>query len=437
MKKGSLALFLTLLLALLGAGVSALTIIEHLLLEISEETGLTLESGLCTIGATFNCKKVIGSEWSLILGIPLGYFGVAFYLLLFALTVAAFDEKFVGRTLAGATLFTMSLLASVFSVYLYLVSELKIGALCPLCLTTYGINFLLLISTYLICPSVSLRERRKLGIAGLVRYPLLLLRIGAPRESSAPTIARIWLVAGLLAVFFIGALPDFIASQFVIPTVERASDSERLAKGVESWSKSPVQKIALSLDGGLQGDHFKGSPQAPVVIVEFSDFECPACRGTHIALEAVLKEFEASIVFVHKDYPLDHACNSNISKPFHRMACFAAEVARCAGEQGKFFETADFLYKSPILTRRSNLKKSKEDVFLSSEVLGLDEQGLRECVASRRHRPKIKGDIAAGDTLELAGTPSIWVNGKKLQVIHPTVLRAVISEILGDLPAQG
>jgi protein-disulfide isomerase len=228
------------------------------------------------------------------------------------------------------------------------------------------------------------------------------------------------------------ALPDYISNRLVYPRAQSAQDSEQATRALELWHTAPVQNISFTAEAGFLSDSFKGSADAPVTIVEFSDFQCPACRSAHLALSPIWEEFGDRVLFVHKNYPLDHACNPSIPQPFHRLSCFAAEFVRCAGEQGMFPQAADLMFRSPVLNKNRDGEAEKAALFDAGEQLGFDRVGLEECVASGRHRAKIVADIAEADGLGLEGTPTFWIAGKKVPSISPEVIRSVLLEALSD-----
>jgi len=431
MNKQRVLLVLILLLGLAGILVSALTVYEHVLLRLSAETGLMLESGLCKAGATFNCKKVIGSEWSYLFGIPLGYFGIAFYLVILGIAVTAFEERFVSKISSASALLLLTLMGALSSIALFWISSVEIGALCPLCLTTYGINLVLLVAAYFLDPAQAIAARLRQGVICLGQFPRVLLKSRAAAGGSfAPAVARIWFVTALLGLLWMWALPDYLGNQFVLPQAQNQHLVEQEEKAVAAWEKAPLQEIPVSADNGVFGDYSKGPLDAPIRVVEFSDYECPACRASSVGLGDVFKEFQAKVLLVHRDYPLDQACNPGITQPFHQSACLAASIARCAGEQGKFHEVSEMLFQHPALDSHSKSKDVRETLISTAAGMGLDRQGLEECLSSGRHLDKIRKDVAEGDRLGLEGTPSYWINGRKLQVVTPSAFRKVFEEIL-------
>jgi protein-disulfide isomerase/uncharacterized membrane protein len=430
MNKQRILLLVIALLSLAGVIVSALTIYEHVLIQMSAQTGLTLESGFCKIGATFNCKKVIGSHWSYLFGIPLGYFGIAFYLLILGLAVTAFEERFMALFSSASTLLLVTLSGVIASVLLFYISSVEIGALCPLCLTTYGINILLLFASYVLDTGHGFGARLRQGMSCATAFPGVLLGLRGAGNSFGPAVARIWVLTAFLGLLWMWALPDYLGNQFVLPQAQDQHFIEQENKALAAWEKAPVQDISLSLDAGAFGDYFSGTLDAPIRVVEFSDYECPACRTSSVALADVFTEFSSKVLLVHRDYPLDDSCNPSIPQPFHLSACFAANLARCAGEQGKFKEASAMLFQHPALETRASPEAIREPLLASLSGMGLDRQGLEECVSSNRHLEKIRSDAAEGDRLGIEGTPSYWVNGKKLAIVTPTTLRRIFEEIL-------
>lgn len=143
-----------------------------------------------------------------------------------------------------------------------------------------------------------------------------------------------------------------------------------------------------------------GPENAPIVIRAFEDLECPACRGAKAGVDAMLAKYGDRVRFIWNDFPLPPATHPN--------ARVAANAARCAEEQGKFWEMADLLY-----AEQSSWSKAG-DVGASFRTyanrIGLDEQGFRACYDSRRHDNKIADDLAEGRANGVNSTPTFFVN---------------------------
>lgn len=141
-----------------------------------------------------------------------------------------------------------------------------------------------------------------------------------------------------------------------------------------------------------------GNKDAPVLIEEFSDMQCPACATISPQVEKAVKNNPsiAKMSFFH--FPL----------PQHPFAFAAAEAVECAGDHGKFWDYLNLTFL--------NQKGLNQDSFLPmAKTLGMDEAQFQSCLTSGKKREFIKQDIAEGKKRMLAGTPTIYVNGKEVR----------------------
>jgi protein-disulfide isomerase len=155
-------------------------------------------------------------------------------------------------------------------------------------------------------------------------------------------------------------------------------------------------------------DPAKGSAEAPLVLVEFGDLQCPACyqcaRETLPAVEAAYVQ-TGKVRLVYLDLPLD----------FHPQAFAAAVAAQCAGRQGKFWEYHDEIFK--------HLRYSAEDFARYAETLGLDSNAFAACLDDPEVATGIREDIAQAKTLGVAATPTFLLarpkeGSDKLEVLE-------------------
>lgn len=137
-----------------------------------------------------------------------------------------------------------------------------------------------------------------------------------------------------------------------------------------------------------------GSRDAPVEVIEFADYECPYCRKMESNLKELRSEFQGQVVFAFKDFPL----------PMHKHAEKAAEAARCAGREGKFWEYHDLLFEKSGALDPAQLKEY-------ARTLGLDGAKFDGCLDSGAEAAGIKENVEEGGRLGLTGTPSVFVNG--------------------------
>lgn len=166
-------------------------------------------------------------------------------------------------------------------------------------------------------------------------------------------------------------------------------------------------------DVSIENAYIRGPKDAPVVLVEFADYECPYCIKINPQLQQLQKEYGNRLAVVYKDFPL----------PMHHQAEKAAEAGRCAGEQGKFWEMHDVLFYSKQL----EIDELKEH----ARVLQLDGDRFDKCLDDGAETAAVKKDKDEGTKLGLNGTPSFFVNGHFISGAQDyNALREVIDEQL-------
>ena len=181
---------------------------------------------------------------------------------------------------------------------------------------------------------------------------------------------------------------------------------QRFVESLRSQSKivvhlqpPPVVRAAVSTDGAP----VRGAKDAPVTLVEFSDFHCPFCNRAQGTIKQVLERYPGKVKLVYRDFPLER---------LHPQARAAAEAARCANDQGKFWEYHDVLYANAPRGGPDDLRKYAEQVHL-------DVPKFEQCVAGGTHRAGVQRDIDDGSRLGVTGTPAFFVNGRAFQGAQP------------------
>ncbi len=159
----------------------------------------------------------------------------------------------------------------------------------------------------------------------------------------------------------------------------------------------------------------KGDVRAPVKIVKFEDFECPFCKAVQPTLAELVKKYDGKVRIFHKDLPLNE---------IHPKAELAAEAARCAGDQGKYWQYHDTLYKN-------SPKLSPTDLKAYAKEIGLNSESFDQCLASGKHSSGVQQDLNEGAQLGLTGTPAFFINGREISGAQPLeVFSAIVDEEL-------
>jgi protein-disulfide isomerase len=147
----------------------------------------------------------------------------------------------------------------------------------------------------------------------------------------------------------------------------------------------------------VDDDAVKGDSDAPVTIIEFSDFECPFCtRFYQNTLSQIDEKYikTGKVKFVYRDFPLN----------IHANAQKAGEAAECAGEQGKFWEMHDKLFDDGVSGGVDSFKQYASD-------LGLDTTKFNECLDSDKMASEVQKDFSDGSAAGVSGTPAFFING--------------------------
>jgi protein-disulfide isomerase len=174
--------------------------------------------------------------------------------------------------------------------------------------------------------------------------------------------------------------------------------------GAQADSQPP-----LPAELAIQGAPSKGSPNAPVTIVEFSDFQCPFC-GRHFqqTFDPLEREYIATgkVRYVFRHFPLER---------IHPQAFKAAEAAECAGEQGKFWEMHDRLFANQQALLPDNL-------LMHAQAVGLDSRRFAACFAGQAATARVRADMALASQAGVTATPNFFLGtpipGGKIKVIR-------------------
>ncbi|GBE41926.1 disulfide bond formation protein D precursor [bacterium BMS3Bbin09] len=159
--------------------------------------------------------------------------------------------------------------------------------------------------------------------------------------------------------------------------------------------------------------YIRGNLNAPVTIVEFSDFQCPYCSRLQPTLKHVLETYPDKVKLIFKNFPLS----------FHKQAKNASKAVFAAGEQGKYWEMHDLVFE--------NFNKLSEAKFKElASKLGLDLAMFMKDYKSNKYDARIKQDIELGTSIGVRGTPSLFMNGKRMGVRSFEAFKASIEGYL-------
>lgn len=203
----------------------------------------------------------------------------------------------------------------------------------------------------------------------------------------------------------------------ILAQVRRSRESRVKAAFLASLRTQAKIQILLAtpqMDVAIGDSPVRGKKDAPVIVVEFADFECPFCQQMQPALDRLFKEYGDRLAFVMKEFPL----------PIHPHAEKAAEAARCANDQGAFWSYHDLLFQD---RNKLEVPQLKDD----ARTLGLDAARFNQCLDSGQQAAAIQKDFAEAQQLGLTGTPSFFINGHYFSgVVSYETLREYVEQQL-------
>ena len=315
----------------------------------------------CAISDGFNCETVAESNYSVTLGLPNAVWGIFGYIFMFIIACCGF---FKGGKKYFAALGGLIGFSVVVSITLALIAYCIISSFCLYCSCTYITNIVMLIVFFAEWYRLkfSIKELFLSGVDFLVSYS--------------------WLEAAfaVACVFTMLVYPHY-------------------------WERS-VRLGGNLLQGTTEeGVHWIGNRDG-LIMEEFSDYMCPVCKKRYTTMREFLSDAATSFKMIHRQFPLDRACNPLIKQEFHDGACELAKAAICAGDQGRFWEASDFFYND----YQYDGVESKIKRMLTK--LELNESELTKCMQSESTKQRLDNDVKAGLELKINATPSFVINGK-------------------------
>ncbi|MEK6900593.1 MAG: thioredoxin domain-containing protein [Nanoarchaeota archaeon] len=180
---------------------------------------------------------------------------------------------------------------------------------------------------------------------------------------------------------------------------------------------APTPSVKVDMEELLDDDAVKGKENAPVTIIEWSDYECPFCVRFYTDTESLIDEQyikTGKVKLIYRDYPL----------PFHTNAQKAAEAAECADEQGKYWEMHDLLFEKGVTGGVTAFKQY-------AKQLGLNTAKFNTCLDTGAMASEVQKDMADGSAAGIQGTPGFLVNGQLISGAQPfSVFQQVIDAAL-------
>jgi len=380
-------LWIALVVCCLSAGVSLYLIFHHYTLLNGEGSF----HSVCAINATLDCDVVNASRYSEVFGMPIATLQWAFSVFSILLILMGLLNVYFIRT-STILLFFFSFLGALASLGALFVSGFVLQKICIFCSLLQLLNFISYFLAYKLWKSLDIKNSYFSEFKNIKR-------------SSAIG----YLIAGCILLGF----SHLFASQLAKPL---PLDEETF---VSEFRSQPI--ISFELGSSPRMGFVGYNPL--VQVLEFADFQCPACGLAAKHMHRLTKLYQDKIQVVFKNYPLDSDCNPNMPYRMHPHACFAAKAGLCANKQGKFMELYEKLFENQKIL-------SLESVKIWAKDSGIDLEKWELCLKSPQIEQELQNDILQGQKANLRSTPTFFFNGKKVEgAIDEKRLRLILKEL--------
>ncbi len=384
----------TLIASFLGGVLNASLAIHY----FDIHSGSAALKSFCNLGTAFNCDAVAASRFAeVVSGIPIA--GVAAGWFLAALILAIMTLQTEWRKLAYTWLCRWSLAGSVVCAGFIGVMAFVLHTFCLQCLIQDGLVFLIFAIAWFANSKTGAKNAEKFATTTATRSQtkVILATLGAS-------------VIAVPLIFFI----FFGASQTEIP-------ANTLVSSIVSSGPLPVNA----------GPEFPtlGNKNAPITVVEFSDFQCPYCKRGAQLLNSVLNRFPDDVKVVFRNYPLDPSCNTKMKSGGHTASCEAARAAYCAHKLGQFNAVYETFFE-----RQSELAPKKVTEFANAVITPQSQNDFAQCLASSETQAWVGRDLEEGDHLGVQSTPTFFVNGYKVEGLLPMEAWGLLIKTLKEIP---
>jgi uncharacterized membrane protein/protein-disulfide isomerase len=380
--------------AALGLGAASMSSVVHY--KLLTTPGYT---SFCDVNATVSCTQAYLSPYGSFAGIPVAVAGVFFFLLIFLLVAIGGSEKSRVRESVPGYVFALSTIGLAFALYLAWASYVQLKTFCMLCAATY----VAVIALFIIS-------------GGATTFPMTTLPRRAPRDVRALFSSPVALLLALLYIAGAGSVIAYFPSEAPrtqVPAALPTLTEKQRADLVAWWDVQPRVDLSVPADG------------AKVVLVGFSDFQCPHCRSAHESYRSLIAKYagNSQVRFIAKHFPLEGECNPNAPNGNHMAACESAAAVVMAKATGKAAIMEDWLYEHQTTLTPSSVREAAKDIGGIADFNGGYAKALED----------VKADARLGGLLGVTSTPTFFLDGRKLP---PGVVPAEYIDALITLELQ-
>lgn len=376
----------TLLLAFALLGLGASTISSYVHYQLLTDPSYT---SFCDVNASVSCTQAYLSQYGSVMGVPVAIAGVIFFAVAAVLAGVAGSAASRARENAAGYVFLLSTIGLAFALYLAWASYVVLGVFCILCAITYvSVIGLFVVS------------------GGATTVPMTTLPGRAARDlrtvASTPAALVLLLVLGAGGAVLIAAFPSeksaAAAQEQAFANYQPLTPEQR--KQVEDWwAVQPVVDLPIPPADGTR-----------VLIVKFSDYQCPACRTAFEALKPVLAKYDGQgVQFIKKHYPLEGECNPHAAGMNHYGSCEAAAAYEMAKSTPNLAKLDEWFFDNQQTLSREVVRDA------AKTQAGIPDFDARYEAALQT----VRTDASLGKLVQVSSTPTIFINGRRIPCCPP------------------
>lgn len=388
------SLFIALILILISVSLHGYLSFHYYDLHFSSNAA----ESACNINSTFNCDAVALSSYSSVMGIPLATLGMGFHIVMLLMTLTLMMGFTSKPERLESLLINLSGLAVVASIVMGAISITQMSVYCPNCMILYAVS--------------------------IITFLVLLFS----QEDKNPIIHIKYLTQHLDKTVLL-----WIALAAIVPLLSHAilmqknggNKAQKYAEsGFQMWKTGSTYKLTP-----LHGIS-KGNEDSKITIVEYADFLCPHCKQASKTIETFLSA-NPDVNFTFATFPLDGTCNPKIQRKGFGVTCRLSASIICAKDKALAWRLHDYIFENQqdfmSMTQTNNVDLKLQTVV---DEHGADFEQLQACMDSEETYKKLTENAETADLAGLQGTPTFFVNGKK---ISNMLLIPVLNKIVNDL----
>jgi uncharacterized membrane protein/protein-disulfide isomerase len=381
------------LFAALGLGASLVSSYVHY--SVLENPAF---SSFCDVSATVSCTQAYLSGYGSVFGVPVALTGVLFFGFILLLASLSGRRTSHASQSAPAYIFALSTAGLAFVAYLAYASFFVLRSVCLLCAITYVATIALLVVSRraTTVPMKSLPGRVARDLRALASNPVAL------------TLCALFVIG---AASVVGAFPKQHTAE---PTAEASSapplTADQRAEIARWWDMQPKVDVPVAANG------------ARVLMVKFSDYQCPGCGATYMAYAPLIEKWTRTgrFQFALEDFPLEPECNAAVHSIVHGASCEAAAAVEMARQR---HDGSDARLESWLFTHQEPMLSPDDVLKAAREIAGIEDFAA-EYQQALAH---VRRAADMGAALAITRTPTFFINGRKLEGGQdPRVIDAVI-----------